>query len=77
MTLVVSNERRSNTGPGTNTFVVATPLDMIMRLEAAPDLISTIVLAGVFAANRELALFLREFSPRVHVVECVTETRRT
>jgi len=47
-------------------IVVATPLDAIMRLEGR-DRIRTVVLAGSYASNRELATFLGEFYPRVRV----------
>lgn len=67
MTLVLSNVDIGCDGK--NTFVVTTPLDMIIRLEQAPHLFSTIVLAGAFAANRELESFLREFYPGVLIVE--------
>jgi hypothetical protein len=47
-------------------FVVATPLEAIMRLERRGR-IGTIVLAGTFATNGELATFLDEFYPSVRV----------
>lgn len=49
--------------------VVSTPLDMISQLERAVDPISTVVLAGEFAANRELAAFLVEFYPMIGIVD--------
>jgi hypothetical protein len=44
---------------------VATPLDAITRLE--DQRIRTVVLAGSFAQDRELASFLRDFYPDVRV----------
>lgn len=52
-----------------DTAVVATPLDMIRRLEDPWRRISTVVLAGSFAANRELASFLLDFYPLVRVID--------
>lgn len=50
-----------------DTTVVATPLDVISRLEAdAP--IGRVVLVGS-AAESELALFLREFYPALDIVD--------
>jgi len=54
--------------------VVATPLDLIVRLEvdlaSKENALSTVVvLAGTFAANRELATFLLEFYPSIEIVE--------
>ncbi len=49
-----------------DTVVVATPLDVIARLES--DLpIGEIVLAGSSPAHRELAAFLRETYPAVQL----------
>jgi hypothetical protein len=49
-------------------IVVGTPLDAITRLERR-SAISTIILAGTFARNDELAAFLAEFYPAVHLAK--------
>jgi hypothetical protein len=46
-------------------MVVATPLQAIQRLER--HRISTVILSGSFARNRELASFLRDAYPSVRV----------
>ena len=48
---------------------VATPLDAIIRLERAESQrrIHTVVLAGRYASDRELARFLGAFYPAVHI----------
>lgn len=69
-TLVVSNDEnhRRAVFERRDRAVVATPLDMIARLEEHGE-ISTVVLAGGFAANRELASFLLDFYPAVRVID--------
>ena len=47
-------------------IVVSTPLDAIVRLENGPR-IATVVLAGSFSKNQELASFLGAFYPSVRV----------
>ena len=47
-------------------IVVSTPLDAIVRLENRPT-IGTVVLAGSFSKNHELASFLGAFYPSVRV----------
>lgn len=47
-------------------FVVTTPLDAIMQLERRGR-VRTIVLAGTYARDPELAAFLGVFDPSVHV----------
>ena len=68
-TLVVSNDERHRRAvfARDDREVVATPLDMISRLE--DHQISTVVLAGGFAKNRELASFLLDFYPAVRVID--------
>ena len=64
----------SHTNPPTSAvteedpIVVATPLDAIVRLQR-PQQIRTVVLAGLYATNHELAAFLGEFYPSIQV-EC-------
>ncbi len=62
-TLIVSSEPVP--GARADAFVVGTPLEAITRLERRP--VHTVVLAGSFARNRELAAFLRDFYPSVRV----------
>lgn len=53
---------------GQDAIHVATPLELITRLERESDRrIRTIVLAGGYASNYELARFLDAFYPAVHV----------
>jgi hypothetical protein len=62
-TLIVSSDRFSRSHD--DAFVVATPLEAIVRLERWR--VRTVVLAGTFASNCELAAFLRAFYPRVRI----------
>jgi len=67
-TLIVSVERESSSNSGTeDPVVVRTPLDAIMRLERRPQRIRTVVLAGAYATNDELAKFINEAYPWVGV----------
>jgi hypothetical protein len=69
-TLVVSNDliHRHAICKREDRAVVSTPLDMIHQLEDHHE-ISTVVLAGGFAKNRELATFLLDFYPTVRVID--------
>jgi len=62
-TLIVSSDHLPGARP--NGYVVATPLEAIARLERRR--VSTVVLAGTFARDRELASFLRAFYPAIRV----------
>ena len=62
-TLIVSSVRYAM--PHDDAFVVTTPLEAIARLERRR--VRTVVLAGTFARNRELAAFVRAFYPAVRV----------
>lgn len=62
-TIVVANEQASRLD---GACVVLTPLDMIEKLERVR--ISTVVLAGSFAADRELVAFLSESYPSLAVI---------
>jgi hypothetical protein len=66
-TMIVST--KSNREPFNSAYedaiCVATPLEAIMRLENRP--IGTIVLAGEYAANPELAIALGELYPSVRI----------
>lgn len=64
-TLILSSEAARTVTCG-NTTVVATPLDAITRLETRP-LIARVVLAGAYARNDELAIFLCEQYPAVQL----------
>ena len=63
-TLIVSRDKQ-NFERG-DAIVVSTPLDAIMRLEKRRR-IGTVVLAGSYARDSELAAFLDEFYPSVRV----------
>ena len=68
-TLIVSHTNRPTSGlTDEDPIVVATPLDAIVRLQRAQQ-IRTVVLAGPYATNHELAAFLGEFYPSIQV-EC-------
>jgi hypothetical protein len=49
-----------------NTIVVGTPLDAITRLEQRSS-IATVVLAGTYAQNDDIAIFLAEFYPAIRL----------
>ncbi len=61
-TMIVSSDQPSVTSAHDGIIVVGTPLEAIIRLEK-PERIRTVVLAGAYATNRELATFLSEFYP--------------
>ena len=69
-TIVVS--RRKSTVPRRRsrgeTLVVTTPLEVIARLEQDREHVGTVVLAGSFAANRELVTFLTESYPALQIL---------
>jgi hypothetical protein len=68
-TMIVSSSgnRPTNYDTHEDVFEVATPLDAIVRLET--QRIRTVVLAGSYATNRELAAFVGEFYPTIRI-EC-------
>jgi hypothetical protein len=63
--IVVSSDRSSSREDAIN---VSTPLDAIVRLEHRKR-VRTVVLAGTFARDRELAAFLGELYPSIRI-EC-------
>ena len=65
MTIVLSNNQPT-VARWEDAIVVATPLDAIVRLEH-DDHIGTVVLAGTFAGNSELASFFDQFYPNVRI----------
>jgi len=65
-TMILATANQGAPAASDDTVIVTTPLDAIMRLEKRP--IRTIVLAGSYATNRELAAFLGEFYPSILVV---------
>ena len=67
MIIVVSGDKHHTTNTQ-DTLVVRTPLDMITRLERDRDAISTVVLMGDFASNRELTSFLAESYPALCIL---------
>jgi hypothetical protein len=64
--LVVSPLRPLREKAGT--VFVGNPLDMIEVLESSRDEISTVVLTGRYAANRELAAYLSQAYPALSIV---------
>jgi len=64
--IVTSNNQPVIGGVRGEAIVVSTPLDAIVRLENSPR-IATVVLAGSFGKNHELASFLGAFYPSVRV----------
>lgn len=64
-TLVVSPDSERSEEHGT--LVVPTPLDMISYLEDTRVPIATVILAGRYARDREMAASLRELYPNVDV----------
>ena len=77
--VILSNDRRALSDPRSREriSVVATPLDLIMRLEAAVRPISIVVLDGVYAGNLELAATLLDMYPELHVVDGDPDTSPT
>lgn len=68
-TMIVSHTSQPRSGlTDEDPIVVATPLDVIVRLQR-PQQIRTVVLAGPHATNHELAAYLGEFYPSIHI-EC-------
>jgi hypothetical protein len=66
MTLIISSSDASRSVTQANTVIVGMPLDAITRVDNRPS-IATVVLAGAFANNDELAMFLAEFYPTVRL----------
>lgn len=67
MQMIVSSiSARQGTSTGHDSIVVSTPLDAIARLESR-EVIATIVLAGSYATDRELAAFFAESYPAVRI----------
>lgn len=69
-TLVLSDEQSPrSTRSERDRLFVATPLDMIAHLELASTPVSTVVLAGRYGGDRELASFLLESYPMLRIVD--------
>jgi hypothetical protein len=68
-TVVVSGDPRDREQPHPDSVVVQTNLDLIAQLEDPRNFVVTVVLAGAFAKDRELASFLVEAYPGIKVVE--------
>lgn len=66
-TVIVSADPRKQTTEG-ETLVVATPLDVIARIEDENSMVATVVLDDP-ASQRELGRFLLETYPWLQVVE--------
>ncbi len=56
-----------------NTIVVKTPLELIVHLESAQHMMSTIVLGGRFAFDSDLEKALRDLYPHLGIVRLETE----
>jgi len=66
-TLIISDDpgQRERLGERHDTVVVATPLELVFALEQSEELISTVLLAGRFVFDHDLARFLDETYPQV------------
>ena len=68
-TVIVSGESRHRALHRDGAVVVRTCLDLISQLEDTRQLVATVVLAGAFARDAELASFLVEAYPSVRIVD--------
>ncbi len=66
-TVVVSSDPHDQTTDNIETLIVATPLDVIARLEDHNSMVSTVILEDP-RAHRELASFLHETYPWLQVI---------
>lgn len=64
--VVISSEPGARCETVDGATVVHTPLDLILLLEAEPD-VSEVVLAGTYANSPSLLAFLRELYPRLPI----------
>ena len=74
-TVVVSGDPRHQEQQGPDAVVVQTNLDLISQLEDPHSFVVTVVLAGAFAKDRELASFLIECYPGLEVVDATDEAK--
>jgi hypothetical protein len=68
-TVVLSGDPRHRQQRRPDSVVVQTNLDLIAQLEDPRNFVVTVVLAGQFAKDRELASFLLESYPGITVVD--------
>lgn len=70
----MSGDLRFGQPPRPDAVLVRTNLDLISQLEDPTSFVVTVVLAGAFAKDRELASFLLESYPGIEVVDGTTES---
>jgi len=68
-TVIVSGDPRHQEQQHPDSVVVQTNLDLISQLEDPRNFVTAVVLAGSFAADRELASFLVESYPGLQVID--------
>ena len=75
--VIITNDVRALSDPRQREriFVVATPLDLITRLEGEVDALTIVVLDGVYAGNRELEAVLLDLYPTVRVIDGDPDTK--
>jgi hypothetical protein len=67
--VIVSGDPRHQGQQRPNSVVVQTNLDLISQLEDPQNFVVAVILAGPFAADRELASFLVESYPGLKVID--------
>ena len=69
--VIITNDVRALSDPRRREriTIVATPLDLITRLEGETDLITIVVLDGIYAGNRELEAVLLDLYPAIRVID--------
>lgn len=67
--MILSGDPRHRAPQRSDAVVVRTNLDLISQLEDPQSFVVTVVLAGKFAADRELASFLTESYPGLRVID--------
>jgi hypothetical protein len=77
--VIISNDARAlaDRKPREGASVVATPLDLITELDRGSEVDTIVVLDGVYAGCRELALVLMDLYPWVRVVDGDPDTTPT
>ena len=69
--VIITNDVRALSDPRRREriTIVATPLDLITRLEGETDVITIVVLDGIYAGNRELEAVLLDLYPAIRVID--------
>ncbi len=69
--IIITNDVRALSDPQKRdrVSIVATPLDLITRLEGETDAITIVVLDGIYAGNRDLEAVLLDLYPAVRVID--------